>query len=641
MMTTIFFIAAIACVVIGHIFKIKRWGLFISVYEDPDEANLLNAMTVGHAVNAVLPFRVGDIFRVGWAGRKMKNGYSLALATVIADLYVDLLTVGIMFFGLSLIGKGGDDLLRVARIYGTIFVIIIPLTAVCFALRKYIKKIISLIAGIFNENIEFRILYVSYLCIASVKDIITKIDKIKFCLFSVGIWSGYIASYAFFAEVLQGLGFDYSTSEVFKMLFSKFNIYNSDVETIPIWAVYILLPLMICWLISLILQKISKPAIYVKKVLPQMSRADRLAFLKTYYEEENREHIQAYLDLNRDVTIVEDNSAGSNASTVLAMKADGKLYYRKYAFDEDGEKLQEQIDWIKKHQSDIPLPVIVEEKKGKNYVTYDMHSYSSTIGLFRCIHTMPVEYSWGIIRLALDEIGSGLHSKNARAAEETTIEKYIQTKVSKNLGIILQNNKYIARLEQNSEIKVNGVPFRTIGFYKDMLSENHMQEIFKNDKYSDIHGDLTIENIVCLLDNSEINPEEFEAKCLPRTYYFIDPNTGNVHDSPFLDYAKLLQSLHGNYEFLMMVKEVVINKDSVNYSMMKSEAYGEIYSRYKKYLMERFSREEVLSIYYHEIIHWLRLMPYKIRKNEKLAVVFYTGLLIVLNDVWEFEHEQK
>ena len=105
MMTTIFFIAAIVCVVIGHIFKIKRWGLFISVYEDPDEANLLNAMTVGHAVNAVLPFRVGDIFRVGWAGRKMKNGYSLALATVIADLYVDLLTVGIMFFGLSLIGK--------------------------------------------------------------------------------------------------------------------------------------------------------------------------------------------------------------------------------------------------------------------------------------------------------------------------------------------------------------------------------------------------------------------------------------------------------------------------------------------------------------------------------------------------------
>lgn len=65
-----------------------------------------------------------------------------------------------------------------------------------------------------------------------------------------------------------------------------------------------------------------------------------------------------------------------------------------------------------------------------------------------------------------------------------------------------------------------------------------------------------------------------------------------------------------------------------------------MYTEYKKYLQSKFSREEVLSIYYHEIIHWLRLMPYKIRKNEKLAVVFYTGLLQVLADVWEMENEK-
>lgn len=34
-------------------------------------------------------------------------------------------------------------------------------------------------------------------------------------------------------------------------------------------------------------------------------------------------------------------------------------------------------------------------------------------------------------------------------------------------------------------------------------------------------------------------------------------------------------------------------------------------------------------------------MPYKIRKNEKMAVVFYTGLLMVLNDVWEMEQGEK
>ena len=29
------------------------------------------------------------------------------------------------------------------------------------------------------------------------------------------------------------------------------------------------------------------------------------------------------------------------------------------------------------------------------------------------------------------------------------------------------------------------------------LSEEHLSDIFKNDTYSEIHGDLTIENIIC------------------------------------------------------------------------------------------------------------------------------------------------
>lgn len=187
---------------------------------------------------------------------------------------------------------------------------------------------------------------------------------------------------------------------------------------------------------------------------------------------------------------------------------------------------------------------------------------------------------------------------------------------------------------------ITGKKLKTLKFYVDMLKEDHLIDIFTNDTYADIHGDLTIENIVCLANPEEIDITEYKEKVQPLNYYFIDPNTGNVHDSPFLDYAKLLQSLHGNYEFLMMVQNVIINKESVNYMMTKSEAYAYVYTEYKKYLQSKFSREEVLSIYYHEIIHWLRLMPYKIRKNEKLAVVFYTGLLQVLADVWEMENEK-
>ena len=639
-MVALFFILAVICVVIGHIFKVKRWGLFISVYEDPPTYSLLNAMTLGHTVNTLLPIRLGDIIRVICSGRKLKNGYSFSLATVLADLYVDLITVGAMFFGLSLIGKGGENLLEMAHFYMWTFIIIVPMTVFGIVFRKGIKKIIRAIASTFNEKIELRILYVSYLSIASLKDIVNRINKAKFILYSIGIWLGYIVSYVIFAEAVQRYGFFYTTSDVFTELFSGASIYHIEKELIPFWSAYLLLPLAICWCISVFGSKKDDNRNFESRaILPQMNQADRLAFLKTYYEEENREHIQAYLDINKDVTVLEDNSAGSNASTVLVMKPNGELFYRKYAFDKDGEKLKEQIDWIERHQTNIPLPIIVSQRSEGNYTTYDMHSYVNATGLFRYIHMMPVEDSWAILKRALDDIHSGLHTQNTRLADSDTLKKYIQDKVVKNLKII-KEDKFIKSLEQYDKILVNGKELYTLGFYKEVLSAEHLEEIFKNDTYSDIHGDLTIENIVCISEGGEISSSEYEGKIKPETYYFIDPNTGNLHDSPFLDYAKLLQSLHGNYEFLMMVSSVTIDKDKVNYLMTNSESYVCVYERYRQYLFEKYSKEQIRSIYYHEVIHWLRLMPYKIRKNEKLAVVFYTGLLTVLKDVWKFENEQ-
>lgn len=642
MITAMYYIAAVSFMVAGHIFKVKRWGLLISVYEEPPQANLLQAMAFGHTLNTIFPFRVGDVVRVLWAGRVMKNGVSFSLATSASDLYIDLLTVSGMFFCCSLIGRGGEELLRTSALYMKIFLIVIPLTTLCVIFRKAIKKAVKVIAGIFNEKIEFWIMYVIYLCIASMKDIIKNISKAKFIFYTFGIWSSYVASYVVFAETVQRCGIFYSASNIFTKLFSGASLYSIDRRIVLLWGGYLLLPLGVCWISSTF--QARKGALEKKisrATLPQMNQADRLAFLKTYYEEENREFIQVYLQINKDVTVIEDNSAGSNASTILVMKENGTLFFRKYAFDGDGDKLQDQIDWIEDHQKDIPLPVITNKRREGNYVSYDMHSYGSAMGLFRYIHTRPVSASWQILLSALRDIQFGLHTRNAVKADMVSIEKYIADKVEKNLAVITENDKFIKALEQYDTLMVNGQVVRTLRYYRTMFEKNHLLQIFSNDLYADIHGDLTIENIICLSDQSDINDIEYIGKVRPMTYYFIDPNTGNVHNSPFLDYGKLLQSLHGNYEFLMMVSSVNIDKNRIDFLVTKSESYEKIYEKYKAYLMERFSPREVLSIYYHEVIHWLRLMPYKIKKNEKMAVVFYTGLLIVLNDVWELEHERE
>ena len=162
------------------------------------------------------------------------------------------------------------------------------------------------------------------------------------------------------------------------------------------------------------------------------------------------------------------------------------------------------------------------------------------------------------------------------------------------------------------------------------LSEEHLSDIFKNDTYSEIHGDLTIENIICTR-NADGEDD----------FYIIDPNTGNVHDSSNLDYGKLLQSIHGGYEFLMATKNVSIERNRINFVFTKSEAYTYLYDMLDKYMREHFAKERVKSIYYHEIIHWLRLMPYKIEKNGKRVLLFYAGMLMVMNDVINNFEEEK
>ena len=46
----------------------------------------------------------------------------------------------------------------------------------------------------------------------------------------------------------------------------------------------------------------------------------------------------------------------------------------------------------------------------------------------------------------------------------------------------------------------------------------------------------------------------------------------------------------------------------------------------------RYPAEQVDSILMHEVVHWLRLMPYKLSRDRKRAAMFYAGLVMVAND---------
>lgn len=622
----IYFWVAILLLLIGHLCKVYRWKQLIAMYEKADTTSLIRAMVLGQGINLVIPWRVGDLVRVYISGRRLKNGYALSLATVFADLYMDTLTVGMAFLLLYGLGIHKQEIAGITGGYILLSVVVIVLTVLVFACKRYIKKLIRFMASVFNPTIELGILYTTFATFSSLKNIFKKVNFGRIVGLTGLMWGSYFGSYEMFARFMQELGYNLTLTGVFKTLFSFSGI--SLFRESFLYLGYLLIPLCILGVYAFACKpKMQKSQYY--HLLPQLNQNEKLAFLEIYFgNEERKDYFDLYLDINKDISVIQDYSAGSNATTMLCMD-ENKTFFRKYAFSKDALKLREQIDWLETYKNVLPVTCILKKHWGDNYCYYDMEYKPETVGFFQYIHTMPLEKSWCVLQEVLEALRCNIHNQTYAVADRETVQKYVEVKVTGNIDICLnKGGKWLRGLAEYDVICINGVDYPNLHHYEAMLQNTNLCNRFISEKYSVIHGDLTIENIICMQNGTN-------------GWYLIDPNTGSLHESAFLDYAKLLQSLHGGYEFLMMAKEVNIHDNAINFLYTKSSAYNRLYKKYQEYLREHFSSQEVINIYLHEAIHWLRLMPYKIKKDSRKAVIFYAGMLMVLHDIEQMILEEQ
>ena len=629
-MNIIFLIAAIIILSLAHLIKILRWRLFIEIYEEPKNRNLIRALSFGYLINLFFPFRVvGDFFRAIYSGRKMKNRYSLSFSTVIVDRILDIITVGILFYIFYVFSIYNKQIEKSFRFYMLFSVLIISVIILFYFFKRYIKIISLKIASLFNTDIELNILKFMWALIWNFKDIFLKINKLKILIITTLMWFSYTFSYYLFSLFLLKEGYNFKLVDIFFLLFSK-DIFGTDFLLIEkkvsiFFYIYMIVPIIIMLLIS----KFFKIKTYSKKIhreaeeylnlFPNQDNKEKLEFLRRYFLDKDKSYIDNYLKINQKITIIRDFSAGSNATTMLCMKKD-EIFYRKYSF-EDIEKLYEQVEWIIENKKrKLPLPEIIRKEKTNKYCYYDMLYKPSSIPLFEYIHSTPFEETWEMIENILKKLEEVLYTNKLRKADTESINKYIDLKVRDNIAKIY-DSKILKKLLRYDEVIINGKSYKNLSYYLKYLSKEYLYNIFKDDIYSDIHGDLTIENIICNLNTME------------EKYYIIDPNSGNINNSANLDYAKILQSIHGGYEFMMRTYDISIEENQINFLFTKSQAYFYLYKKLNEYMNLKFKKEKIRSIYFHEIVHWLRLMPYKLKKDGKRALIFYSGLLMVLDDV--------
>lgn len=641
-MKALWLILSIALICLAHYIRVLRWGLFIEVYEKPNKRNMIRALSIGYLLNYIVPYKLGDCVRAYLASRKLKNKSALGFSTVIMDRYLDIISVGLIFGVLACANLQSAVLKGTAVFYILLAATLTAFTGICVLLKRQIKKGIMAFARLFNSRIELALLSFVWGFVSNFKNILGKISKLKLIGYTVMMWGGYLLSYFSYAAFLRKMESAASWVDIFAILFAENSVQASTQSAVVsssrllntaagYTALYMLAPLAIILLIAFLFPTDSERgetvdnADYVR-LLPHLDLKERREFLELYFSDDNRAFIDIYVNIIRDVAVIRDYSAGSNATTLLCM--DGKkTFYRKYALGSESEKLYQQICWIEQYRDRLPLPRILCKDRTDYYCYYDMAYQNDTVNLFEYVHSMPVEASWNIIRNALELLEGTIYRCNVRKPDDDRIAGYIESKVRRNLDVI-RSSRSLSGLLRYDMVYINGLAHRNLKYYERFLTGKYLMEVFRDDVYAVIHGDLTVENIICV--------REAEGD---DSFYIIDPNTGNIHDSPYLDYGKMLQSIHGGYEFFMSTGGVSVCDNRIDFLFARSSAYSELHERLRAYLIERYGQRAMKSIYFHEIVHWLRLLPYKLKKNEAQAPLFYAGLLMVMKDVVEMYGE--
>ena len=621
----VWLIIGIFTLLFGHLVKVYRWMLFIELYEKPATSVLLKSLSVAHAINFIVPFHVGDLYRIWYSGKRMANGVKFSFATILIEHYIDLI---VLAFICAVLYAIGHNTIVTTVLLATIASTVLLLTVITMKWDNKTKRFIVSFAKVFNPRIELSILGLIWTFVAIFKKLISSISKLQVFATTCLMWLFYMSSYWCIAECLQSGGANIRLRDVVDIFFNRSsilsaNLYNYKGNSLSITlfvSLYVLLPLFFIYIASYLYDRRRKDFAgnegVKNSVIPHVNSHDALLFLETFFKGNlGGAYLKGFLEVNKDVNILEDHSAGSNAVTLLC--TDGQsTFYRKFAIGADGEKLFDQICWLQGHGQSIPLPNILGVRNENGYCFYDMEYNESALNYFTYIHTHAVESSWDILKRALDDLRSRLYV-DEQQANLLTVKEYILKKVTKNLQLI-KKSPVLSEILSYDDLYINGVRYDNLGKFNDIFEPNSLSEMFADSPVCDIHGDLTIENIICNNDG----------------YYLIDPNTGNILECPYLDFAKLFQSLHGGYEFLMRIQNMSINGNHIDFTFIRSSAYDELYHRLCHYLLDTYGEQVLKQVYYHEMVHWLRLMPYKLNHLGEKALVFYAGMIMVLNSVF-------
>jgi hypothetical protein len=321
-----------------------------------------------------------------------------------------------------------------------------------------------------------------------------------------------------------------------------------------------------------------------------VNRADYEAMLRSHFTDADPVVVTFGLHGLGEAIVHRILPGGSDAITAV-VEIESRFGIRKFATGGAARKLVEQAAWLDLHASRLPLATIVDRCGDQSRFRYDMPYHAGARDLYEVVHTAPSATCFELLETVVTGVSEHHAASATGPCSQVDLKRYVDEKIVANARQALD----FARLQLPKRYRINEQAF-DMAEWKPLLDRDRLLARLHTTDTAAIHGDLTFENII-------ICPYRAPG------WYLIDPNPENLFNSPLIDWAKLMQSLHLGYETLNRGAPAQLRGDGITLLLAQSRVYADLHASYRALLARRFDADTLREIHLHEIINYLRLIP--------------------------------
>jgi hypothetical protein len=446
------------------------------------------------------------------------------------------------------------------------------------------------------------------------------------------MWVFYISSYYFFQISLAVITFSetwklFHGAPYFGVIFNS--MQNHDVNFALL--IFLLIPICVSLLYFFLISIIAKFS-HSNRLVSFISTSGSYEFLRdpSLFSEYStyggflKSHFSNEKNLLSDLGAVGFQGCkisrvykgGSGAITAIVQSGDC-LSIRKVSSATKRDSLKAQYDWLLSSSSaQLPIVDVNEWTENQTFCFYVMPYELGAVDMFEWSHAVSFQQSKLLLLDLLESIAK-FHLINMNSVTRLDLlDSYISDKCNKNVITILE---YFDQLINLQNFRINGEIY-SFCEWNFLLDPSLSKTFIYDTSQTCIHGDLTLENIIIGRRGN---------------WFLIDPNPSYIYRTQLMDWGKLLQSLHMGYEFLSTNINLSFSENTANFSYKRSDRYENLFQLVLQEIEGRFGKEGLKEAYFHEIIHYLRLLPYKFKEGDNQALIYFCVTCMIIREFRE------